>query len=126
MGSEWGEMPFSEAVLINPPVQLEPGYSYPFVNMSALSPELRHVRATEVREFTGSGSRFQHGDTLMARITPCLENGKICRYYASPKLVLVMAQQSLLSLEGDQVSQILTSLTTLQSPMTCVNTRLAR
>ncbi|MEA1893786.1 MAG: restriction endonuclease subunit S [Euryarchaeota archaeon] len=26
--------------------------------------------------FKGSGSRFQNGDTLLARITPCLENGK--------------------------------------------------
>ena len=30
--------------------------------------------------FRGSGSRFQSGDTLMARITPCLENDKIARY----------------------------------------------
>ena len=28
------------------------------------------------REFTGSGTKFQNGDTLVARITPCLENGK--------------------------------------------------
>ncbi len=25
---------------------------------------------------TNSGARFQNGDTLLARITPCLENGK--------------------------------------------------
>ena len=29
------------------------------------------------REFT-SGMKFQNGDTLLARITPCLENGKTC------------------------------------------------
>ena len=28
----------------------------------------------------GGGSRFQDGDILMARITPCLENGKIGRF----------------------------------------------
>jgi len=28
------------------------------------------------KEFRGSGARFQNGDTLLARITPCLENGK--------------------------------------------------
>lgn len=28
------------------------------------------------REFTGSGSKFKNGDVLVARITPCLENGK--------------------------------------------------
>ena len=30
---------------------------------------------TEQAEFTG-GSKFCNGDTIMARITPCLENGK--------------------------------------------------
>lgn len=35
-------------------------------------------RATTIvpREFKGSGSRFRNGDTVFARITPCLENGK--------------------------------------------------
>ena len=28
------------------------------------------------KKFTGSGSKFINGDTLLARITPCLENGK--------------------------------------------------
>jgi type I restriction enzyme, S subunit len=39
----------------------------------------RSARALEVidREF-GSGMRFKNGDTLVARITPCLENGKTC------------------------------------------------
>ncbi|MDW8382526.1 MAG: nucleotidyltransferase domain-containing protein, partial [Verrucomicrobiota bacterium] len=58
---EWREMLFNDAVLINPPVALERGRSYPFVDMSALSPEFRYARATEEREFTGGGSRFQHG-----------------------------------------------------------------
>jgi type I restriction enzyme S subunit len=37
------------------------------------------ARALEVvdREY-GSGMRFKNGDTLVARITPCLENGKTC------------------------------------------------
>jgi len=82
MASEWRELPFSEAVLINPPVRLERGNRYPFVDMGAVSPGARYVYATDEREFFGGGSRFQHGDTLMARITPCLENGKIARFCA--------------------------------------------
>src|SRR5579863_10279732 len=35
------------------------------------------ARATEIVErVAGSGTRFMNGDTLVARITPCLENGK--------------------------------------------------
>ena len=82
MAGEWRELPFSEAVLVNPPVRLERGSRYPFVDMGAVSPGSRCAYATEEREFSGGGSRFQHGDTLMARITPCLENGKIARFCA--------------------------------------------
>src|SRR5690606_41552093 len=38
---------------------------------------------SEQRAFAGGGSRFTAGDTLMARITPCLENGKIARFCGS-------------------------------------------
>ena len=78
----WQEFPFSEAVLINPTVRLDRGATYPFVDMAAVSEDSRSVYAVEEREFKGGGSRFQNNDTLMARITPCLENGKIARYYA--------------------------------------------
>ena len=78
----WKELPFSEAVQVNPTVRLERGAVYPFVDMAAVSGDSRSARSAEEREFKGSGSRFQSGDTLMARITPCLENGKIARYQA--------------------------------------------
>ena len=77
---EWREMPFSEAVQINPPVRLDRGEVYPFVDMAAVNGDSRSVFSAEEREFKGGGSRFQNGDTLMARITPCLENGKIACY----------------------------------------------
>ena len=36
----------------------------------------REIISHSSKEFRGSGARFQNGDTLLARITPCLENGK--------------------------------------------------
>ena len=78
----WCEMPFTKAFLVNPSVQIERGSSHLFVDMATVNPGFRSVHSSEVREFRGSGSRFQDGDTLMARITPCLENGKIARYCA--------------------------------------------
>jgi type I restriction enzyme S subunit len=83
MGSEWCILPFDQAVIVNPHVRLDLGKPYPFVEMQALVPRNRSVTPTEVREFKGSGSRFISGDTLMARITPCLENGKIARFMPS-------------------------------------------
>ena len=76
----WHNLPFSEAVLLNPTVGLERGASYPFVSMARLIADSRSVCTSERREYRGGGSKFQKGDTLMARITPCLENGKIARY----------------------------------------------
>ena len=83
---EWSTKPFGEAFVVNPAVPIERGSPTPFVGMAAVDPACRAVRSASVREFRGSGSRFQHGDTLFARITPCLENGKIARYYANSGL----------------------------------------
>ncbi len=79
---EWREMPFSQAVQVNPAVRLDRGDIYPFVEMAAVKADSRNTYPPEERPYKGGGSRFQDGDTLMARITPCLENGKIARYCA--------------------------------------------
>ncbi len=76
----WTTLPFTEAVLVNPSIRLTKGAAYPFVEMAAVDPNTRSVHESEIREFKGSGARFMPGDTLMARITPCLENGKIARF----------------------------------------------
>ncbi len=83
---DWSTMPFTEAFLINPAVPIQRGIPTPFVDMATVEPGLRAVQATKVRKFRGSGSKFQNGDTLFARITPCLENGKIARYGANSEL----------------------------------------
>jgi len=82
MGGEWKNMPFDNAVEVNPAVRLTRGVVCPYVDMQAIDPSSRSVEPCEMREFKGSGSRFVDGDTLMARITPCLENGKIARFAA--------------------------------------------
>ena len=79
----WRKLPFSNAVLLNPPVSLDRGKTYPFVDMAAIRSGSRCVEAAQRRKYSGGGSRFRTGDTLMARITPCLENGKIARYCGS-------------------------------------------
>ncbi|XOS90973.1 restriction endonuclease subunit S [Brevibacillus laterosporus] len=40
-----------------------------------MQPFQRKIKGYEITEFTG-GTKFRNGDTLLARITPCLENGK--------------------------------------------------
>lgn len=72
-------MPIGEAFEINPKVSIKRGTEVPFISMDRLEPGRRDVDAVETRSYS-SGSKFEPGDTLMARITPCLENGKIARY----------------------------------------------
>jgi type I restriction enzyme S subunit len=83
MAGEWTTLAFDQAVVVNPTVPLNRGAVYPFVDMQSVDPALRSVESAEQRSFTGGGSRFRHGDTLLARITPCLENGKIARYVST-------------------------------------------
>jgi type I restriction enzyme S subunit len=70
----------SDYVELNPRVTLPKGVSVPFVSMDIISPGTRNVYPVLERPATGSGSKFAPGDTLFARITPCLENGKIAQY----------------------------------------------
>lgn len=76
-------MLFKDFVHINPSVRLAKAEKYPFVPMEALTPGRRYVKAPSTR-LAGGGAKFQHGDTLFARITPCLENGKIAQFIESP------------------------------------------
>jgi type I restriction enzyme S subunit len=79
----WQQIIYTEAVVVNPRVHLEKGKTYPFLDMASVDPSTRCAWIAEWRPFTGSGARFAVGDTLLARITPCLENGKIARYCGS-------------------------------------------
>lgn len=73
-------MIFSDYVELNPRVTLLKGSTVPFVGMDVIRPGTRSVYPAQQRSAAGSGSKFAPGDTLFARITPCLENGKIAQY----------------------------------------------
>jgi type I restriction enzyme S subunit len=62
---------------MNPAVKLQRGKQYPFLDMADVQPLSRTTNWPKVKVFNGSGARFENKDTLFARITPCLENGKI-------------------------------------------------
>ena len=76
MGSEWKKIALGEAFKVNPSRPLKRNTVTPFIPMDVLPVNSRSIERMETREYTGSGMRFCNGDTLIARITPCLENGK--------------------------------------------------
>lgn len=71
----WARTVFSEVVHINPRTPFEKGIERPFVEMAALSERSMVVGERSSRVISG-GAKFRNGDTLLARITPCIENGK--------------------------------------------------
>jgi type I restriction enzyme, S subunit len=73
-------MKFSEFVKINPKIKMKIDKQYPLVDMKSIFPGERFVFSEERKKFKGGGSKFQNEDILFARITPCLENGKIAQY----------------------------------------------
>lgn len=73
----WPVMAFSEAVAINPKRPLPKSGDVPFLDMAALPLHGAPVVVVEKRPVASGGARFQAGDTLFARITPCAENGKL-------------------------------------------------
>ncbi|WP_426624276.1 hypothetical protein ACPPVW_17160 [Leifsonia sp. McL0607] len=64
----------SELVEVNPKLPKPVGEAA-YVDMAALPTDSSRI-ATVVRRPAVGGARFQNGDTLLARLTPCLENGK--------------------------------------------------
>lgn len=60
---------------VNPRETIVKGSVAKKIGMDKLQPFCRDIPEYELAEFNG-GSKFRNGDTIMARITPCLENGK--------------------------------------------------
>lgn len=71
----WDVRSASEILEINPRERVNKNELHPFINMGDLSQTDMVCFASE-RKAGNSGSKFRNGDTLFARITPCLENGK--------------------------------------------------
>lgn len=72
---DWKEYKLSDFAQINPRETLKKGTLAKKIAMDALEPFTRNIKSFEIEEYKG-GVKFRNGDTLMARITPSLENGK--------------------------------------------------
>ncbi len=75
MKSEWKTIRAADFMEFNPRMNLKKGTIATKISMDKLQPYTKKIPETEQAEFSG-GTKFLNGDTIMARITPCLENGK--------------------------------------------------
>lgn len=75
---EWTEEIFSDVVEINPKETLKKGITAKKIAMADLKEHTKEIQNFVLKEYT-SGTKFKKGDTLFARISPSLENGKIAK-----------------------------------------------
>ena len=66
----------AEIAWLNPKRSISKGTIARSIEMAHLPTTGSFPSGWEMKEYNG-GMKFQNGDTLMARITPCLENGKV-------------------------------------------------
>lgn len=78
MRYEWKSMKLSDIATFNPAEQMKRGAVAKKVPMDKLVPFCRDVTEYSIEPYNG-GTKFRNGDTVMARITPCLENGKTAK-----------------------------------------------
>ena len=71
----WKRITAEQAIDFKPKTSALKGVERPFVPMDSLSTNLMTIAEIDLRP-VGGGAKFRNGDTLLARITPCLENGK--------------------------------------------------
>lgn len=74
--SECETINLSEIAILNPKRTIAKGTLARSIEMAQLSTSSSFPAGWDMKEYNG-GMKFQNGDTLMARITPCLENGKV-------------------------------------------------
>ena len=72
---EWKECKLGDFMEFNPRISLKKNTIARKITMDQLIPHSRDIYSWVYEPYSG-GAKFQNGDTIMARITPCLENGK--------------------------------------------------
>ena len=75
MKFEWTKKKLSDIADFNPRETIKKGAIAKKIPMDVLRPFYRDI-PYYVEECFSGGTKFRNGDTIMARITPCLENGK--------------------------------------------------
>ena len=76
--SKWRNVFLGDVIIFNPRESISKNEKAKKIAMEKLKPLTKFIDDYEFGEFNG-GTKFRNGDTLLARITPCLENGKTCQ-----------------------------------------------
>jgi len=83
--NNWTSGTLGELVDFKPKRTIKKGVVAPFVAMADIPENSKQIANVATKEYKGGGSRFINGDTVFARITPCLENGKTAYVKSLPE-----------------------------------------
>ena len=73
--NKWKQTSIGDFIDFNPPESIKKGVVARKISMDKLGTFQRKINGSEFIEYT-AGPKFRNNDTLVAKITPCLENGK--------------------------------------------------
>jgi type I restriction enzyme S subunit len=73
--SSWKEKELGKVIQFNPQEKIAKGSLAKKIPMEKLTAFEKQIKGFEIAEYN-AGPKFRNGDTLVAKITPCLENGK--------------------------------------------------
>lgn len=99
----WRTGTLSEIAEINPKLSIKKGKEFSFVEMDALPTKGFFIQEIQRRDFSG-GAKFQNGDVLFARITPCMENGKVAVVSEIPQNEVAFGSTEFIVLRGRSFS----------------------
>ena len=74
--SEWKFKALEDIAQIKPTEKIEKGQIAKNIPMTKLTEFQRKIDGFDLVKYKSGGTKFRNGDTLVAKITPCVENGK--------------------------------------------------
>ena len=111
----WDFLPSSRVIEVNPKTLRSSDGMMTYVPMNALSQSGMTVdRVTLEKRQKSTSVRFRNGDTLFARITPCLENGKTGFVQFLAQDEVACGSTEFIVLRGEKVSNYFVYLTSRQ------------
>lgn len=75
---DWKKVKFADVIALNPRESIKKGTLAKKIGMADVQEYTKQIRDFTMEEYKG-GVKFRQNDTLFARITPCLENGKTAK-----------------------------------------------
>jgi len=103
----WEAMVASTALTVGPRIKLDGDATHPFMAMGDLDVRSMVCYPSETRN-GNTGTKYQNGDTLFARITPSLENGKTGYVQSLAGNEIGLGSTEFIVLRGSKVGSVFT------------------